>query len=177
MAPRPKKEDREKDPDKEQQRAARLKEIEQLLGLTLLTLDELSQRLQINMVTLRRHIASGRLVAYQPGRSYLIKETDAFAYLESFRVPAPASEGSASYVWDAPPQEQQPTSDQAAYLKIEDLMLLLRRSKPFILKDIEEGRLACWDIGGEYRIPVKESLRYLESFKVEPEQEEDSGGE
>ena len=55
---------------------------------TVLTYEQIAERLHTPIATIRYWVSAGKLVAYKPGRHPLIKESDLAAFIESRSVPA-----------------------------------------------------------------------------------------
>lgn len=52
----------------------------------LLTVPEVAERLRLSVDTIYRHIKTGKLAAFKPGKSYLIDEAELEAYLTRNRT-------------------------------------------------------------------------------------------
>ena len=94
--------------------------------MELLTVQEVARLLRVSPITVRRHIASGRLAAVRAGRQVRVPRES----LDAFLMPVPKDAG---VLPDARPLFPPPTPDELARRRAAvDRILELRRSLPSI---------------------------------------------
>lgn len=160
-----------KESEKEQQREQRREELAQILGMRLLTVDAVADKLRMHRQSVIKDIRTGKLPAYRIERFYLIREADLWGYLQRTKILSSevVTQESEPLVPPQPPTKFQ----DLVFLSMEDVMLFLHRNRPSLLKDVAENKLTVYQPGKNMLIAREEVLKYLESFRVVPDLKEE----